>query len=223
MVLPTTLYTRAVIPSSRWICSKNLSNTSITTRQFSAPAKKVVVIHSIGADRPGIVADVTRIVTDKGGNVGESRAQLLGGHFSLMMQVDIAEKDVGDLQDQLASGVEGMKTECLESVEKNATVAPTIAFAGRFKLSGADNPGIVHKLTSVLARNQLTIANMKTKHEEAPFGGTELFTVEGRSVAYEPLASNFEWTKIREELKELGDSLNCDIEFDNVTGSTFRD
>ena len=95
--------------------------------------------------------------------------------------------------------------------------------AGRFKLSGADNPGIVHKLTSVLARNQLTIANMKTKHEEAPFGGTELFTVEGRSVAYEPLASNFEWTKIREELKELGDSLNCDIEFDNVTGSTFRD
>ena len=87
----------------------------------------MVVIHSIGADRPGIVADVTRIVTDKGGNVGESRAQLLGGHFSLMMQVDIAEKDVGNLQDQLASGVEGMKTECLESVEKNATVAPTIA------------------------------------------------------------------------------------------------
>jgi len=101
---------------------------------------------------------------------------------------------------------------------KNNTVA------GRFKLSGADNPGIVHKLTSVLAsHNCLTIANMKTKHEEAPFGGTELFTVEGRSVAYEPLSSNFDWTKIREELKELGDSLNCDVEFDDVTGSSFRD
>jgi glycine cleavage system regulatory protein len=84
----------------------------------------VVVVHSIGADRPGIVADITRIVTDKGGNVGESRAQLLGGIFSLMMQVDIGEKDVGD---QLASGVKGMKTECLESVEKNANVAPMIA------------------------------------------------------------------------------------------------
>ncbi len=87
----------------------------------------MVVIHSIGTDRPGIVADVTRIVTEKGGNVGESRAQLLGGHFSLMMLVDIAEKDVGDLQDQLASGVKGMKTDLLESVETNATVAPTIA------------------------------------------------------------------------------------------------
>lgn len=48
--------------------------------------------------------------------------------------------------------------------------------AGQFKLSGADNPGIVHKLTTVLARNSLTIGSMKTSHEEAPFGGTELFT-----------------------------------------------
>lgn len=100
---------------------------------------------------------------------------------------------------------------------KNNTVA------GKFKLSGADDIGIVHKLTSVLARNQLTIANMKTNHEGSPFGGAELFTVEGRSVAYEPLASNFDWEKIREELKELGDLMNCDIKFDNVTGSTFRD
>jgi len=224
MALSAALCSRGaiIVPSSERICSKLLRNTSITTRLFSAPAKKVVVVHSIGADRPGIVADITRIVTDKGGNVGESRAQLLGGIFSLMMQVDIGEKDVGDLRDQLASGVKGMKTECLESVEKNANVAPMIAFAGRFKLSGAGNPGIVHKLTSILARNSLSIVNMKTKHEDAPFGGTELFTVEGKSVAYEPLASNFEWTKIREELKQLGDSLNCDIEFDNITGSSFR-
>ena len=51
-----------------------------------------------------------------------------------------------------------------------------IQVAGHFKLSGADNPGIVHKLTSVLVRNSLTIGNMKTSNEEAPFGGTELFT-----------------------------------------------
>jgi len=94
--------------------------------------------------------------------------------------------------------------------------------AGRFKLSGADNPGLVHKLTSVLARNSLTIGNMRTEQEEAPFGGTELFSMEGRAVAYEPLASNFDWKKIRRELEELGESLNCDIEFDDITGSSIR-
>ncbi len=44
-----------------------------------------------------------------------------------MMLVDIAEKDVGDLQDQLASDVKGMKSDCWESMETNASVAPTIA------------------------------------------------------------------------------------------------
>ena len=47
--------------------------------------------------------------------------------------------------------------------------------------------------------------------------------MEGRSVAYEPLASNFDWEKIREELAELGNLMNCDIEFEDVTGSSFRD
>lgn len=90
---------------------------------------------------------------------------------------------------------------------------------GHFKLSGADNPGIVHKLTSALAKNSLTIAYMKTRQDEAPFGGTELFTMEGQAVAYHPVASHFEWTKIRDELQELGESLNCDVEFSDITGS----
>jgi glycine cleavage system transcriptional repressor len=86
--------------------------------------------------------------------------------------------------------------------------------------SGADNPGIVHKLTSVLAKNSLTIAYMKTRQEEAPFGGTELFTMEGKAVAYQPLASHFDHKKIGEELQELGDSLNCDVDFSDMTGSS---
>ena len=91
---------------------------------------------------------------------------------------------------------------------------------GHFKLSGADNPGIVHKLTSVLARNSLTIAYMKTRQDEAPFGGTELFTMEGKAVAYLPLASHFDHKQIGGELNELGESLNCDVEFSDVSGSS---
>ena len=63
---------------------------------------------------------------------------------------------------------------------------------------------------------------MKTRQDEAPFGGTELFTMEGSAVAYEPLASNFDWTKIGEELQELGESMNCDVEFSDITGTSIR-
>ena len=41
--------------------------------------------------------------------------------------------------------------------------------------------------------------------------------VEGRAVAYEPLASNFDWVKVRDELEELGESMNCDVDFEDVT------
>jgi len=168
-----------------------------------------------------------------------------------MMIVEIASSDMDSLHEQLQNGVEGMSTACFEAIDPKHVVArPRIGFAGQFKLSGADNPGIVHKFTSVLARNNLTIGNMKTSQEEAPFGGTELFTskfielccsyyltlneiqmitylsilidieVEGRAVAYEPLASHFDWMKIGEELKNLGESMNCDVEFQDVTVST---
>lgn len=57
-----------------------------------------------------------------------------------------------------------------------------VIVAGHFKLSGADNPGIVHKLTSVLAKNSLTIGNMKTSQEDAPFGGSQLFTSKSKNM-----------------------------------------
>lgn len=63
---------------------------------------------------------------------------------------------------------------------------------------------------------------MQTFQEEAPFGGTELFTMEGKAVAYQPLASNFDWKKIKEELVEMGESMNCDVEFSDVTGDSIR-
>lgn len=44
-----------------------------------------------------------------------------------------------------------------------------------------------------------------------------LVQVEGKAVAYEPLSSNFDWVKIQDELQELGESMNCDVELEDVT------
>jgi hypothetical protein len=48
--------------------------------------------------------------------VGESRAQLLGGHFSIMMLVEVADGDVEKMHEELRS-VEGMSTGCFEAVD----------------------------------------------------------------------------------------------------------
>jgi len=58
---------------------------------------------------------------------------------------------------------------------------------------------------------------MSTTHEEAPFGGTLLFKMNGNAVAYEPLPSSFDWRKIQAEVAELGEGLNCDVDFKPVS------
>ena len=51
----------------------------------------------------GIVADMTKFVTDAGGNVGDSQAAKLGSYFSLMMMVEVPEPKVDDLIEKLSS------------------------------------------------------------------------------------------------------------------------
>jgi predicted amino acid-binding ACT domain protein len=73
---------------------------STTQRFFSS---KELIINAVGSDRLGIVSDMTKYVTDAGGNVGESQAAKLGSYFSLMMMVSVPEEKVDSLVDQLKS------------------------------------------------------------------------------------------------------------------------
>ncbi len=54
--------------------------------------------------------------------MGTSQAQLLGGHFSLMMIVKIASSDVDSLHEQLQTSVEGMPTSCFDAIDPTKVV-----------------------------------------------------------------------------------------------------
>ena len=55
----------------------------------------------MGLDRCGIVSDMTKLVTDAGGNVGESQASKLGTHFALTMLIQVPSEKVGHLETHL--------------------------------------------------------------------------------------------------------------------------
>lgn len=87
---------------------------------------------------------------------------------------------------------------------------------GKFLLEGADNPGIVHTMTSALAQHGLSIDKMHTDCEIAPQGGTVLFRMNGTVSAAAPLASGFDAEKIRADMEAIGDSLNCDVSLEDA-------
>jgi glycine cleavage system transcriptional repressor len=91
---------------------------------------------------------------------------------------------------------------------------------------GADHPGIVHRITSALAQAGLSIDRMETDQEIAPHGGSVLFKMRGVAIALAPLPKHFDIRKIKKEISDLGDSLNCtvvleDMEDESVQGSFY--
>ena len=87
--------------------------------------------------------------------------------------------------------------------------------SGYFELEGANYPGIVHKVTSFMAMNGLSVDKLETSDEIAPHGGTTLFKMKGVANALEPLAAGFDINQIKENLGALADELNCDISMED--------
>jgi glycine cleavage system regulatory protein len=91
-------------------------------RYFSTAEKEYLILNTVGPDRVGIVSSITKLVVEKGGNVGESQASKLGSHFGLMMLVSVPKDRSQDLI-QSVKGIEGMNTSCFVTDDPTAVTA----------------------------------------------------------------------------------------------------
>jgi len=203
------------IKSTRSTLSSNKLFRFLSTTKNNPP---LLVLNAVGTDRTGIVSEVTKHVLDYGGNVGESQATKLGNYFSLLMLIqNIPPKELTNFKNSI-SNIENLNSSIFETNDdtNDETAAEkknaAIAYSGTVQLEGADRPGIVHTITSLLASYGLSIETLKTNEGIiAPHGGTTLFEMKCTAVAYKPLAKGFDSTIVQSKLDDLGDSLNCDI------------
>ena len=151
----------------------------VSTSHISSNKQKQLIINAVGTDRLGIVHDMTKEVIDAGGNVGASQAAKLGKYFSLMMLVEVPEAQVDALQESLQQMHDLSASVCLtkdgDGTNDIAFASPSsykIGYKGELTLEGADNPGIVNKVTKILSNNGLNIDTMETSDELAPGGST---------------------------------------------------
>lgn len=115
----------------------------------------------LGRDRPGIIAEVTGVVADLGGNLEDSSMTLLRGHFAWMLIADVSVA-----VDELASRLAHLADDGLVvSVLPVGADEPYGADAGSYLLSvhGADRPGIVAGVTATLAAHGGNITDLSTR------------------------------------------------------------
>ena len=125
-------------------------------------------VTAFGADRPGIVAAVTKVFVDLGCNLEDSSMTILRGHFAMMLVVD-APPAVGAAE--LEAGLAGPASalDLVVAVRAIADLAPEAVAASEaghgwtVSVYGADRPGIVHEVTALLAEESVNVVDLDTR------------------------------------------------------------
>lgn len=122
-----------------------------------------VSVTAIGADRPGIVAAVTKVLLDREANIEDSRMAILGGHFSMMLVVRPAPNDdARSLEAALAPTASELGLTLDVRPIEDLAAARSIGAAYLLSVYGADRPGIVHDVSEALANAGVNIVDLRT-------------------------------------------------------------
>ncbi len=173
--------------------------------------KSYFILSAIGKDRPGIVADVSEVIYECGGNIEDSSMSLLRNHFALLLLFSTEREEV---KQKMATGLKRLEW------EKNLTVFYTpISFeeahpkakeeSQRFKIttSGIDHAGIVFRVCRLLADRTINIVDMKTHRVLSAESGTPLFEMEMQI----DVPCSISEQGLRDELHHLANELMIDL------------
>lgn len=134
-----------------------------------------IAVTALGVDRPGMVAAVTGVLMEHGGNLEDSAMTILGGHFAMMLVVQIPDgQRPTDLEAALAVGVAHLG---LTVAVRPVAGPPGDTGAGEgtdegeaesgatwsVSVHGADRPGIVHRVTATLAEHGANVVDLTTR------------------------------------------------------------
>lgn len=120
-------------------------------------------VTSIGRDRPGIVAAISGALHELQGNIEDSRMAILGGHFAVMLIVELpAEVGAERLEARLGEIGAELGLDAI-AVNEVAPAAETSRPTHVVSVYGADHPGIVHAVSAALAELGVNITDLQTR------------------------------------------------------------
>lgn len=171
--------------------------------------KTSLILTLIGPDRPGLVSAVSARASLCGANWMESRMAHLAGQFAGVVRLEV---DAGEL-DALEAALRGLESEGLRvAIARGGALAAAEARRVCLDLVGHDRPGIVHDISTVLARHGVSIEALETGCENASMSGEPLFRA--RAELSVPAAADL--ARIRADLEALANELMVDLALDDA-------
>lgn len=123
-----------------------------------------VAVTAVGPDRPGIVAAVTGVLLHHGGNLEDTAMTRLGGHFAMVLVVEVpGDEDAGGLERALAAQTSALDLTVSVRPIADLQGADDEGTSWAVTVHGADQPGIVHRVATVLAEQGANIVDLSTR------------------------------------------------------------
>lgn len=138
------------------------------------------IMTAFGNDRPGIVADVTRLLFENGCNLEDNSMTLLADEFTLILLFSCAETGVEERLLQECRRLERDKgiSAFIRPLKERQDVAAAGAVACVLHVEGLDQAGIVYKISQYLADNRVNVVDLNSRVKESPESGTALYLMD---------------------------------------------
>ncbi len=172
--------------------------------------KSYFILSAVGKDRPGIVADVSEVIYNGGGNIEDSSMSLLRNHFALLLLFSTGTEEVRKRLLKALSALQDKDLTVFYSPVTLENVHPIPESRGeRFEIttSGVDQSGIVFRVCRLLASAGINIIDMETRRVISAESGTPLFEMDIQIEVPPPVSEQ----GLREDLHQLANELLIDL------------
>lgn len=164
-----------------------------------------LVVAVITKDKPGVVDRLAGIVAEHQGNWEASRMVNLSGQFAGVLEISLPTANSPALVGQLKALSDEGYTVSIEGAAPQAKTGDHRRV--KLDLVGGDQPGIVRRISHVLAQSGINLEELHTDQDAAPLGGGQLFTVSAELVVPVDLSLR----DLRRRLEDIADDLMVDI------------
>ena len=166
---------------------------------------QLIVLSAVGADRTGVVQDLTEVILSCGGNIEESRMTTLGSEFAVLMLVSGNWHTLTRLENGLDKlSKKDNLTISIRKTGERAVKEDRMPYA--VDVISLDQQGIVFNLAGFFASRDIEIADVATRRYAAAHTGAPMFAVQ---MAVN-IPASVQIAQLRDEFLELCDRLNLD-------------
>lgn len=120
-------------------------------------------VTAVGEDRPGVVAALTGALAELDANLEDTSMTILGGRFAMVLIVAVPD---GVGPDEVAAALAPTAAALHLDVSVHRSEVPPEGHDGSrhsVAVYGADRPGIVHAIATVLATSGVNITDLATR------------------------------------------------------------